>query len=189
MQAQLLNYDDYLRHTDGTDTRYELVQGRLVEMKQPTTGHLRITKFLERKFDVEIGLSGLPWEAFREAGQRTSAGVRLPDVVVVPLKAVNALIDQPIVFKAPALLVVEVVSTSTWRDDHVEKLKEYEAIGVPEYWVVDYLAVGVNRCVDNLQLPTVSIYQLVDGAYQLKQFRGEQMVESPTLKVGDSTIC
>ncbi|NEP19223.1 MAG: Uma2 family endonuclease, partial [Leptolyngbya sp. SIO4C1] len=41
-------------------------------------------------------------------------------------------------------------------------------------------AVGVNRCVDNLQLPTVSIYQLVDGAYQLKQFRGEQMVESPT---------
>jgi Uma2 family endonuclease len=30
--TQLLTFEDYLRHDDGTDTRYELVNGVLVEM-------------------------------------------------------------------------------------------------------------------------------------------------------------
>jgi Uma2 family endonuclease len=36
-------------------------------------------------------------------------------------------------------LVVEVVSTN-WRDDYLDKAGDYEEIGIPEYWIVDYLA-------------------------------------------------
>jgi Uma2 family endonuclease len=39
--------------------------------------------------------------------------------------------------EGPADLIVEVVSPSGATRDYVEKFREYEAAGVPEYWVVD----------------------------------------------------
>lgn len=41
----------------------------------------------------------------------------------------------------PIQLAVEVVS-SNWEDDYVDKLDEYQRLGIPEYWVVDYLAIA-----------------------------------------------
>jgi Uma2 family endonuclease len=59
---------------------------------------------------------------------------------------------------------VEVVSTS-WRDDHHRKFGEYEAIGIPEYWIVDYLGIGGKRFTGNPKQLTFSICYLVDGEY------------------------
>jgi Uma2 family endonuclease len=41
----------------------------------------------------------------------------------------------------PPSLGVEVVSTN-WRDDYRIKLNEYETLGIPEDWIVDYAGLG-----------------------------------------------
>ena len=35
-------------------------------------------------------------------------------------------------------LVIEVVSTN-WRGDYFTKLGQYEAVGIPEYWIVEVM--------------------------------------------------
>ncbi len=76
-------------------------------------------------------------------------------------------------------LIVEVTSTN-WVDDYSLKLEAYESIGIQEYWIVDYLGLGGRRFIGNPKQPTFSIYQLIDSEYQVKQFRGAEIIESPT---------
>jgi Uma2 family endonuclease len=76
-------------------------------------------------------------------------------------------------------LIVEVVSTN-WRDDYRYKLVDYEALGISEYWIADYLGLGGRRYIGNPKQPTFSVYQLIDGEYQVSQFRGSDRVVSPT---------
>ena len=38
-------------------------------------------------------------------------------------------------------LAVEVVSTN-WPDDYARKFEDYEAMGIEEYWIVDFLGLG-----------------------------------------------
>jgi Uma2 family endonuclease len=74
-------------------------------------------------------------------------------------------------------LIVEVVSTN-WRDDYCLKVADYEEMGIAEYWIVDYLGFGGRRFIGNPKPPTISIYQLVDGEYQVKQVRGNDLIPS-----------
>jgi len=74
-------------------------------------------------------------------------------------------------------MVVEVV-TSNWRDDYLNKLRDYEEMGIPEYWIVDYLGLGGRRYIGFPKQATISIYQLVDGEYQVSQFRKNDKFES-----------
>ncbi len=53
-------------------------------------------------------------------------------------------------------LVIEVVS-SNWRDDYLKKAADYEAVGIPEYWIVDYAALGGRRFIGNPKQPTISV--------------------------------
>jgi Uma2 family endonuclease len=83
-------------------------------------------------------------------------------------------------------LVVEVVS-SNWQDDYSVKVVDYETLGIPEYWIVDYLGLGGRRYIGNPKRPTLSVYQLSeDGEYEVQQFRGSDRVFSltfPTLQL------
>ena len=72
-------------------------------------------------------------------------------------------------------LVIEVISTN-WRDDYGHKLIDYEAMGICEYWIVDYLGIGGVRFIGQPKQPTLSIYQLVDGEYQVQQFRRKEVI-------------
>ena len=56
----------------------------------------------------------------------------------------------------------------------------YSLMKVPEYWIIDYLGVGGRRFIGNPKLPTLSIYYLIDGEYQVTQFRGDELIISPT---------
>jgi Uma2 family endonuclease len=78
-------------------------------------------------------------------------------------------------------LIIEVVSTAVassretrptrcltnWSDDYALKLDDYEYLGIPEYWIVDYLGLGGRKFIGNPKQPTISVYQLIDGEYQL----------------------
>ena len=74
-------------------------------------------------------------------------------------------------------LAVEVVSTN-WRDDYLFKLADYEALGIQEYWIVDYLGLGGRRYIGSPKQPTFTVCTLVEGEYELQQFRGDDAILS-----------
>jgi Uma2 family endonuclease len=76
-------------------------------------------------------------------------------------------------------LVAEVVSTN-WQTDYANKANDYEVMGIPEYWILDYLGLGGRRFIGSPKQPTLSIYSLIDGEYQVSQFRGDEVIISPT---------
>ncbi|MEL6935751.1 MAG: Uma2 family endonuclease, partial [Cyanobacteria bacterium J06607_17] len=65
-------------------------------------------------------------------------------------------------------------------DANVRCTAEYEALGILEYWIVDYLAIGAARYIGTPKTPTLSVYTLANGEYQLQQFRGSDRIVSPT---------
>jgi Uma2 family endonuclease len=73
----------------------------------------------------------------------TPAGIRKPDVFVIPREVARAVIidESPKVIPGrEVLLVVEVVSpgSASERNDRVRKVGEYAAVGIPQYWIVDH---------------------------------------------------
>jgi Uma2 family endonuclease len=72
------------------------------------------------------------------------------------------------------------VVSSNWRVDYLTKLKDYEEMGIREYWLVDYLGVGGRRFMGNPKQPTVFIHELVDSEYQVSALREPERLVSPT---------
>jgi len=198
-KPDLFTFADYLTYDDGTDIRYELVRGCLLPMTPPVWSHIKIARFLEDLFRAEIRRLGYSWEAIRgEVGQRTgTADSRLPDVLIAPSADLEPLSDRPAVLETPALLIVEIVSKSSVRDDYLHKLAEYESIGVQEYWLVDYLALGPSRYLGVPKEPTVFIYTLTETSAKEREyaqphkFKGGDRIQSqllPGLEVTASAL-
>jgi Uma2 family endonuclease len=165
--------------------RYELHDGVIVEMAQPLGDHEDIVGFLVEKIAIEYVRNGLPYTIPKTAliKPTNSESGYSPDVLI--LNRLN-LVNEPLwkkestVSQAASIpLVVEVVSTN-WDDDYYTKQGKYEGIGIGEYWVVDYLGLGAKKFTGNPKQPTISIYQLIDGEYQVTQFRGDDRIVSPT---------
>lgn len=165
--------------------RYELHDGVIVEMSQPLGGHEEVTGFLVTKLAVEYERLKLPYFVPKQALVKPplSESGYSPDVLI--LNRPN-LVNEPLWKKESTVsndasipLVIEVVSTK-WRDDYFKKFGEYEGIGIPSYWIVDYLALGGRRFIGNPKQPTISVYSLVEGEYTASQFSGNDRIQSPT---------
>jgi Uma2 family endonuclease len=166
---------EYLAYDDGTDTTYELVDGRLVQMSLGTGEHGGISEFLNDEFRAEIKRSGLPWTSKdMKIGIQSPRGgrwdtVRVPDVVVLPLAQWKELKKKESVIplnEPPPILVVEVVSPSTGGSDYRAKRSEYAVLNISEYWIVDPIA------------QNVTVHTLQDGAYNDRVFTDEAIVIS-----------
>jgi Uma2 family endonuclease len=183
---KLVTFDEFVaKYPDNTGKRYELHDGVIVEMSQPTGDHEEVVGFLAFEITRECIRLNLPYfipkTALVKPPENESA--YSPDVLI--LNRPN-LVNEPLwkkestVSQAESIpLVVEVVS-SNWRDDYLKKAADYEAVGIPEYWIVDYAALGGRRFIGNPKQPTVSLYTLIDGEYQVSQFRGTDRIISPT---------
>ncbi|MEH2057763.1 MAG: Uma2 family endonuclease [Nostoc sp.] len=165
--------------------RYELHNGVIVEMAQPLGDHEDVVGFIARKLTVEFDRLNLPYIIPKTAliKPTNSESGYSPDVLLLNR---SNLVNEPLWKKESTVslaasipLVVEVVS-SNWDDDYYTKQGKYEGIGIPEYWVVDYLGLGAKKFTGNPKQPTISIYQLIDGEYQVTQFRGDDRIVSPT---------
>ncbi len=163
--------------------RYELHNGVIVEMAQPVGDHEDIVGFLVEKIAVEYVRSGLPYSIPKTAlvQSASSQSCYSPDLLLLnrPALKLEPLWQKysTVQFADSIPLVIEVVSTN-WRDDYHKKVGEYEEIGIKEYWIVDYLAIGGKKFIGNPKQPTISVYQLVDGEYQITQFRGDDRIIS-----------
>ncbi|WP_375506408.1 Uma2 family endonuclease [uncultured Nostoc sp.] len=182
---KLVTFDEFVaKYPDNTGKHYELHDGVIVEMSQPTGDHEEVVGFLAFEVTRECIRLNLPYfipkTALVKPPENESA--YSPDVLI--LNRPN-LVNEPLwkkestVSQAESIpLVVEVVS-SNWRDDYLKKAADYEAVGIPEYWIVDYAALGGRRFIGNPKQPTVSLYTLIDGEYQVSQFRGSDRIISP----------
>jgi Uma2 family endonuclease len=179
---KLITFDDFLEWKP-ENRRYELHRGLVVEMPNPTGKHSEISGFLIAEFNFEIRRLELPYFIPKECTVKFSdrSGYD-PDVIVLDKNSVKS--NEPrweqesVITKGDSVkLVVEVVSTN-WRDDYGYKAIDYEALGIAEYWIVDYLSLGGSRYIGSPKQPTLSVYQLVDGEYQIKLFRGDDKIES-----------
>ena len=166
--------------------RYELHDSVIVEMAQPVGDHEDIVGFLVEKIAVEYVRNGLPYSIPKTALVQSaiSQSCYSPDLLLLNRPALKV---EPLWQKYSTVknafsiaLVIEVVSTN-WRDDYHKKLGEYEEIGIQEYWIVDYLAIGGKNFIGNPKQPTISVYLLIEGEYQVTQFRGSDRIVSPTL--------
>jgi len=140
-----LTLAEYLAYADGTDTRYELVQGELVAMAQPTGIHGGICEFINDAFRSEIQRLQLPLISKQEliAVQTTYISskitCRIPDVTVITLEQWEGIkFCEAVLKETVPLLVVEVVSDSSRNIDNRKKRIEYNAIEIPEYWIIDF---------------------------------------------------
>ncbi|MBW4527868.1 MAG: Uma2 family endonuclease [Phormidium tanganyikae FI6-MK23] len=180
-KAKKLTFKEYLDFCETSQERYELVRGELQLMTSPTWLHFLIAKFLERAFETEIAELQHSWIVVQGAGQQTTSDTsRLPDISIVPFDAISDCLDQTAVLTIAAILVVEVVSDSTALQDYREKVTEYQNKGIREYWIADPDPFGAAKYIGSPKRPTVSVYSLVDGVYQVKRFQGSDRVISPT---------
>jgi Uma2 family endonuclease len=181
---KLVTFEDFAAwRTEGG--RYELHDGVIVEIAQPVGKHEDVVGFLALNISIEIGQQKLPYFIPKTVLVKPFEGESAysPDILIINRPN---LVNEPLwkkestVSQAESIpLVIEVVSTN-WRDDYYKKLADYEAIGIPEYWIIDYAAIGARKFIGNPKLPTISIYQLIDGEYQVTQFKGDTHIVSPT---------
>jgi Uma2 family endonuclease len=183
-QPKLVTFEEFAawRPENGC---YELHDGIIVEMAQPLGGHEKVTGFLARKVTVEFDKLDLPYFIPKKVLVKpleNESGYE-PDVLLIND---NNLANEPlwkksstVIYGASIPLIVEVVSTN-WDDDYYMKQGRYESMGIPEYWIADYLGLGAKKFTGNPKQPTFSVYQLIDEEYQVSQFRGSDGILSPT---------
>jgi Uma2 family endonuclease len=166
-----------------SEIRYELRRGVIVEMPKPKGKHSEIAGFVIKKLNNAIDQMQVPCFIPRECIIKIADDTGYePDVAVIvrPLLANEPHWENSSVIEhgKTVKLVVEVVSTN-WRDDYALKMSDYESIGIDEYWIVDYLGIGGRRYIGSPKQPTFTVCTLMDGEYEMQQFRGKDRIISP----------
>jgi Uma2 family endonuclease len=171
--AKPMTLEEYLSYDDGTDTRYELVNGELIAMSPESRLNIKIAIFLLNQF-VQMGV---PEDHIAMKTQIVVSGSRAtarePDLILLSEAAAIALegAKQSLITQdmPPPLLVVEVVSPKQETRDYRHKRTEYAGRQIPEYWIVDPIA------------QKVTILEWIDGLYEEQVYQGDAALQSPVL--------
>ncbi len=165
-------FEEYLAYDDGTERRYELVDGELLKMPPESDDNNDIAKrvFVELLKHVPVNRIGYKDTEIEVSGRR--AKCRLPDLLVHTEESKAALAgatratltrDMP-----PPALVIEIVSPGAVNRsrDYRHKHTEYAARGIAEYWIVDP------------ELQQVTVCQWNDGQYEDTVIMADQRIAS-----------
>lgn len=184
VQEQPLSFDEFLA-LHGGDKRYELIDGEVFDL-EPTGPHEEVVAFMTTKICVQIDNIGLPWFVIQRGLLRPfNVGITAfrPDVAVIDQKELSKeplWAEQSILTLGSSIKLVAEVVSSNWQNDYARKMEDYAVLGIPEYWIVDYAGLGGTRYIGKPKQPTLSVCRLVGGEYEIQQFRGSQIVLSPT---------
>ncbi len=188
-----LSFDEFMEwYPENSENRYELRQGIIVEMPKPKGKHSKLAGDLAFELGLIIRQAQQPYFIPKECVIKTASNTGYePDIAVLDQ---GAIATEPrweresvITAGASLKLVVEVVSTN-WRDDYLIKLADYEALGIPEYWIIDYLGLGGRRFIGSPKQPTFTVCTLVDGEYEMQQLRGPDAIVSAALPTLTLTV-
>lgn len=178
---QLINADQFIAQY-GDQDHYELIDGELIDM-EPTGLHEQVIGFVARKLNVEIDRLNLPYLIPHRCLIRVSNTTAFrPDVIVLDrTQLVHEPLwqHQPVITSSVAIkLIAEVVSTN-WQNDYARKVEDYALLGVPEYWILDYLGLGGREYIGKFKEPTITICQLIDDFYEKHLFQQNAFLSSP----------
>ncbi|NEP34477.1 Uma2 family endonuclease [Moorena sp. SIO3B2] len=170
-----LTFEEYLEYDDGTDNRYELFDGELVELPPESEPNNWMVMWLRDEL-VQLVYRRLIKMHNCELQVPGNPQNRYPDLVVIreehllqTEKRLTITLDM-----LPPQFVAEVVSPyknqrdENYRRDYVEKVQQYQERAIPEYWIID----------PQEQLVTVLI--LNNGSYEKQEFRGNDQIVSQT---------
>ena len=184
VQHQPISLDEFIASYGG-DNRYELIDGEVFDL-EPTGQHEEVAALITAKICVQIDQLGLPWFVLQRGLFRPSSASMTafrPDVMVVDRTEVAKELlwqEQSIITMGSSIKFVAEVVSGNWQNDYARKVEDYAALGIPEYWIADYLGLGGIRHIGKPKQPTLSICTLVDGEYEINLFRGNDAIASPT---------
>lgn len=172
-----MTLEEYLTYDDGTETRYELVDGVLVAMGTESTINTQIAMYLI----FALADLGIPRKQFgfkqKIEVESNYASARDPDLIVHSEQSITAIKGRKeacLFLNEPnPMVVIEVVSpgpesTENYQRDYEQKPKEYAGRGIPEMWLIDPAR------------KVVLVLTLVDGEYQDATFTGNSVIISPS---------
>lgn len=119
------------------DVRAEWVDGKVLRMAPVSSRHQNVVSFLLTLLTLYIEEHDLGWLTTAPFSMHLAIRqqVREPDLLFVSRDRMDRIRD--LYLDGPADAVVEVVSPDSRRRDRVEKVTDYEASGVREYWLID----------------------------------------------------
>ncbi len=180
---QELNFEQFLAQCP-EDGRYELVDGKMVKILA-TREHYDVAGLIADAMKDEIKRLQLNYvvndiAVVLTTNKRGKEQGRHPDVSVIDRDVWRSDRFNHRGIREPIQIAVEVVSTN-WEDDYIDKLDEYERLGIREYWIVDYLAHGSRNYLGNPKEPSVFVFLLdAEGKYQFTRFQNSDVIISPT---------
>jgi Uma2 family endonuclease len=149
--------DAYLDLTDGTNRRIELVDGRLEFLPMPTELHQALVGFLYHALlafvtDHNLGIVPFPPLRVHVSDER----YREPDILFLCKERFHLRSNR--IWKGADLLM-EIVSgdPKDRKRDYEDKLADYAAANVAEYWIVDP------------ELQIVKVHQLTNDSYTVHE--------------------
>jgi Uma2 family endonuclease len=185
-EPRAISFEAFLSGYGRENGRYELRRGVPMPLAEPNANHEDVVAFLcLYLMNFCEGLSLVPRQNKQIRLVPDEDGLcstRYGDIVVfdgAEWDRMKGLSISAVAYVAPPL-VIEVVSTN-WRDDYRVKLGEYEALGISEYWVVDYAGLGGIQYIGAPKRPTLTVFRLVDGEYEPMLFRGGDRIVSGLL--------
>ena len=133
-QPGYVSYEEWRENASETAFS-EWVDGEVVTPMPPAVLHQIVVTLLVRLFGNFAEERNLGRVIVSPIELRLARSAREPDLVYLA----NANLDRLGLLRIEgyADLVVEVISPDSTRRDRVEKLAEYAAAGIPEYWIFD----------------------------------------------------
>jgi len=133
-----VSYEEFLKITEESEHRYELINGEVYFLASPFYPHQKAVKEILTEFviwfrDKKCEPLAAPFDVTLFKSEKNICVVQ-PDILVICDKE-N--IDKKGKYSGVPSLVVEVLSESTSSKDNVTKLELYMSTGVQEYWLVN----------------------------------------------------
>lgn len=189
-----LTFDRFLEIYPEDGKHYELIDGEIVEISEMTftRNHDDVGEFIDRRFYREVERLSLNYVIkraipIRTIDQQGNERGRIPDLSVIDATTWRSNRGDYKGLREKIQLAVEVASNN-WDDDYIDKFDEYQRLGIPEYWIVDYLAIASREFLGNPKIPTVFVNLLDEnGKYQTTRFTGDDKIISRTFPELDLT--
>ena len=133
-----VTYEEYLKITEESEHRYELIDGEIYFLASPFYPHQKAIKEIFGEFinwfrDKKCEPLAAPFDVTLFKSEKNICVVQ-PDILVI---CDRDKIDKKGRYTGVPSLVVEVLSESTSSKDNVIKLNLYMSTGVKEYWIVN----------------------------------------------------
>lgn len=163
-----VSYEEFLKITEESEHRYELIDGEIYYLASPLYPHQKAVREIFGEFinwfrDKNCEPLAAPFDVTLSKSEKNICVVQ-PDILVI---CDRDKIDEKGKYTGVPSLVVEVLSDFTSSKDNVTKLDLYMSTGVKEYWIV------------NTDSSELYIYVFTDkGIKHLFSFNKTQQAES-----------